>query len=105
MCKNWVKTTTSFAITSLKKITLLKLVMKYILNKNVVSIGSILRQPCFFTPHLLLRFVSEGFTYQDIHYRSTLNGTENMNHQGTDHAFLGLQETSAITETILPSFL
>ena len=79
--------------------------MKYILNKNVVSIGSILRQPCIFIPHLLLRYVSEGFTYQDIHYSSTLNRTENMKPQGTDNAFLGLQETSAITETILPSFL
>ena len=104
MCKNWVKTTTSFAITSLKKITLLKLVMKYILNKNVTSIGNILRQLCIFTLHLLLRYVSVGFTYQDIHYRSTLNRTENMKSQGTDNAFLGLQETSAITETILPSF-
>lgn len=79
--------------------------MKYILNKNVVSIGSILRQPCIPPPpHLLLRYVSEGFTYQDIHYRSTLNRTENMKPQGTDNVFLGLQETSAITETILPSF-
>ena len=50
MCKNLVQTTTSFAITSLKKITLLKLVIKYILNKNVASLGIILRQPCIFTP-------------------------------------------------------
>lgn len=82
---------------------LLKLVMKYILNKNVTSIGNILRQLCIFTPHLLLRYVSEGFTYQDIHYRSTPNRTENMKPQGTDNAVLGLQ-TSAITETIRPSF-
>ena len=78
--------------------------MKYILNKNVVSIGN-LTTILHFYPHLPLRYVSEGFTYQDIHYRCTLNRTENMNHQGTENAFLGLQVTSAITETILPSFL